>query len=213
MNDPRFPKLTYQQVTKLKEYGTLEYYKDPTKVIEIGDNSYCFFVVLEGELDIQDPYNKTLIVTHQKYQFTGDSSMLSNRAAQFHGITKENTKLLKISPSKLKVAISKNSDISDLLLNAFLLRQETVLNEIPGGIKLIGSGKSPETYAIRDFLEKNHIWHNFIDVDTSDKAYELLENFDLCGADLPLLINADAQVCSNPSIDTLARYSGVLMDY
>lgn len=213
MKDPRFPELTHDQVSRLKAYGNIEDYKEPRRVFNLGDNLYDFFVILKGAIEINDPYNNATIVTHGKYEFTGDSGMLSNRAAQFHADTVPDTSLLRIKPTQLREAISKHSDISDVLLNAFLLRQQTVLSEISGGLKLVGSGKSNTTYTIRDFLEKNHIWHNFIDTDTQEDALELLKNFDLSKDDLPILINSESKVCVRPSIDQLARYSGVLMDF
>ncbi|MFD1062884.1 FAD-dependent oxidoreductase [Winogradskyella litorisediminis] len=213
MKDPRFPELTHSQVQKLKPYGEVETYNDTTRVFALGDNLYDFFVILKGEIHINDPYNETTIVKHGKYEFSGDSGMLSNRAAQFHADAQPGTSLLRIKPKRLKEAISKNSDISDVLLNAFLLRQQTVLSEMSGGLRLVGSGKSNSTYSIRDFLEKNHIWHNFIDTDTDEDAIELLKNFNLSKEDLPILINSDAKVCVQPTIDELARYSGVLMDF
>ncbi|MBS9463291.1 FAD-dependent oxidoreductase [Flagellimonas sp. 389] len=214
MKDPRFPELTQRQINTLKTYGEVESHPSGTKIFALGDLQYDFFVVLEGEVSIEDPYNENgVIVAHQKNEFTGDSGMLSNRGAQFHAITKENTTVLRITPKRLKEAIARHSDISDVLLNAFLLRQETVLTEFTGGIKLVGSGNSKETYAIRDFMDKNHIWYNFLDVDTSDSALELLENFNLSKEELPILINSEAKVCQNPSLEELARYSGVLMDF
>ncbi|WP_222982175.1 FAD-dependent oxidoreductase [Flagellimonas meishanensis] len=214
MKDPRFPELTSRQIATLKEYGVIESYGEPTRIFTLGDLQYDFFVVMAGEVTIEDPYNDDkLIVAHQKNEFTGDSGMLSNRGAQFHAVAQPNTCVLRITPKRLKEAIAKHSDISDVLLNAFLLRQETVLSEFVGGIKLVGSGTSKETYAIRDFMEKNHLWYNFFDVDTSEEARELLKNFGLTSNDLPILINSDAKVCQNPSLEELARYSGVLMDF
>ncbi|WP_299222879.1 cyclic nucleotide-binding domain-containing thioredoxin-disulfide reductase [uncultured Psychroserpens sp.] len=213
MKDPRFPELTHQQVSTLKHYGTIENYNNSARVFTLGDNLYDFFVILKGEVYIEDPYNQTIIVKHGKYEFTGDSGMLSNRAAQFHATAQPDTSLLRIKPKALKEVISKHSDISDVLLNAFLLRQQTVLDEMSGGLKLVGSGKSNATYRIRDFLEKNHIWHNFIDTDNQEDAVELLKSFNLTETDLPILINSDSKVCKQPSIDQLARYSGVLMDF
>ena len=213
MKDPRFPELSHTQIDKIKHYGSIEHFEKETRIFDLGQNQYDFFVVLMGEVCIEDPYNNKIIVRHGKYEFTGDSGMLSNRAAQFHAVAQPDTSVLRINPKKLKEIISKNSDISDMLLNAFLLRQETVLNDMNGGLKLVGSGKSNATYKIRDFLEKNHIWHSFVDVDTNDEAIELLQHFDLLKTDLPFLINSDSKVCRTPSIDELARYSGVLMDF
>jgi len=214
MKDPRFPELTPKQIRTLKPYGAIEAFSERTRVFELGDLQYDFFAVLKGEVTIEDPYNdNAIIVTHGKQEFTGDSGMLSNRSAQFHAYAKEGTTLLRIHPKKLKDAIAKHSDVSDILLNAFLLRQETVLTKIEGGMKLLGSGNSKATYAIRDFMDKNHIWYNFVDTDTEDKAVELLTNFNLTEDDLPIMINSENKVCINPSLDEVARYSGVLMDF
>ncbi|CAN0604820.1 unnamed protein product, partial [Ectocarpus sp. 12 AP-2014] len=145
MKDPRFPELTQRQITILKAYGEVENHPSEAKIFTLGDLQYDFFVVLDGEVSIEDPYNdNAVIVAHQKNEFTGDSGMLSNRGAQFHAITKGDTSVLRITPKKLKEAIARHSDISDVLLNAFLLRQETVLTEFTGGIKLVGSGNSKE---------------------------------------------------------------------
>jgi len=214
MTDPRFPELTQRQISKLKEYGEIENHDTGTSVFELGDLQYDFFVILEGSITIDDPYNQgNVIVEHGKNEFTGDSGMLSNRGALFHATAKPGTTLLRIKPERLKQAIAKHSAISDVLLNAFIQRHDTILSEYTGGIKLVGSGNSKETYAIRDFMDKNHIWYNFLDVDTSDEADGLLQSFDLSEVDLPILINSEGEVCHSPSLDEVARYSGVLMDF
>jgi len=213
MKDPRFPELSYPQVKKLEAFGTKETCKEDCKVFEAGEKQYDFFVVLDGEIAIYDKQNDKNIVVHGKYEFTGDSGMLSTRAAQFDAIAKAGTKYLRIKPNKLKEAIKRNSDLSDILLDAFLLRQQTVLSEMSGGLKLVGSGNSTKTYEIRDFLEKNHLWYTFIDVETQDEATELLESFEMSKEDLPFLINGDSKICKKPTIEELARYSGVLMDF
>lgn len=213
MKDPRFPELSYPQVKKLEAFGTKETCEEDCKVFEAGEKQYDFFVVLDGEIAIYDKQNDKNIVVHGKYEFTGDSGMLSTRAAQFDAIAKAGTKYLRIKSDQLKEAIKRNSDLSDILLDAFLLRQQTVLSEMSGGLKLVGSGNSTKTYEIRDFLEKNHLWYTFIDVETQEEATELLASFDLSKEDLPFLINGDSKICKKPTVEELARYSGVLMDF
>jgi len=214
MNDPRFPELTSRQIQILKLYGNVEKFSEDTRVFNLGDLQYDFFVILEGVISIEDPYNDDkIIVEHQKNEFTGDSGMLSNRGAQFHAIAKAGSSLLRIKPDQLKNSISKHSDISDKLLNAFLLRQSTVLSEFTGGMQLIGSGNSKDAYVLRDFMEKNHIWHNFLDIDISEEAKELLQNFNISEDELPIFITSDGRVCQKTSIDQVARYTGVLMDF
>lgn len=215
MKDPRFPELNNRQIQILKSYGEIETFSERKIVFKRGETFYDFFVILEGELSIEDHSHQEIkiITIHKKNEFSGDSGMISNRGAQFDAYTKAGTKLLRIKPAKLKEVIGQHGDIGDKLLNAFLLRQQTILADHAGGIEVLGSGNSGQTYAIRDFLEKNHIWYNFVDIDQQKDAKEMLEHFEISHDELPILINGDAKVCKNPSIEQLARYTGVLTDF
>ncbi|WP_405204952.1 FAD-dependent oxidoreductase [Aquimarina sp. LLG6339-5] len=214
MTDPRFPILTQKQVNVLKDFGTIETFDDSTLVFEVGDNTYDFFVVLSGEVCVKDESNnEKVIVTHGVNEFTGDNSMLSSRKAQFNAYASKGSTLLRIKPDKLQHLISKHSDISDVLLSAFLQRQETMLNEFSGGIKLIGSQSSKETYALRDFMEKNHIWHTFLNIDTSEEAQQLLDSFSIKEDELPILLNPAGEICRKPTIPELAEQAGVLTEF
>jgi uncharacterized ferredoxin-like protein len=53
--------------------------------------------------------------------------------------------VLDISQEKLKEIISKNQELSEILLNTFLLRRVNELEKNIGTIELIGSRHSPET--------------------------------------------------------------------
>lgn len=209
MIDPKFPELTNVQVEKLKKYGEIEFYKEPTVVLDFGDRHYDFFVVLTGGIRIIDPDKKDEnIAIHTRHQFSGSSSILSHRTVGVCGETLANTQLIRISPENLKSAIAKFSDISDVLLNAFLLREDALKNNVQG-IKLIGSEHSNETYAIRDFMDKNDIWYNFIDSDKEDGLVQLLETFNLKESDLPVLINSQNEISVRPSIDEIGTCTGV----
>ncbi|MEO1033349.1 MAG: FAD-dependent oxidoreductase [Bacteroidota bacterium] len=214
MTDPRFPELTQRQIEHLKPFGTIEHFEEETVVFSIGDLQYDFYVVLDGEICIKNRYNNDeIVVTHQKNEFTGDSSMLSNRSAQVNGYGAKGTTVLRIKPDQLKKAIAKHVDISDILLSAFIQRKESMMSDFIGGMKLIGSSNSKTTYQLRDFMEKNHIWYNFLDTETSEEALELLENFDLTQEDLPIFISAEGEICKDPTLERLAEYTGVLMDF
>lgn len=214
MSDLRFPELTQKQIALLKQYGDIECYPAEVRLFSLGEAEYDFFVILDGKVIIEDPYNpESIIIELGKNEFTGDIGTLSDRAVQFRGTAKPGSTLLRIKHNRLKEAITKHSTISDILLNTFIQRHENQLSAYIGGIKLVGSGHSKKTYDIRDFMDKNHIPYNFLDVDTNDKAEQLLKNFDLSKSDLPILINNRGEACRNPTLEAVARYSGVLMDF
>ncbi|SFR51605.1 thioredoxin reductase (NADPH) [Robiginitalea myxolifaciens] len=214
MTDPRFPVLTLSQINILKDYGQTETFEEETRVFAVGDDDYDFFVILSGEICVKDEAaGEKIIVTHGVHEFSGDNSMLSTRRAQFNGYASKGTTLLRIRPEKLRELIAVHSDLSDILLGAFLQRQETMLQEFTGGIKLIGSDSSKATYELRDFMEKNHIWHTFLDIDRSEEAQHLLDSFGVAMDELPILLNPAGEICRQPSVPELARQAGVLMDF
>ncbi|WP_240905138.1 FAD-dependent oxidoreductase [Flagellimonas oceani] len=214
MTDPRFPILTQKQITTLKAYGDIINFESETVLFQVGDRDYDFYIVLEGQVAIKDTHDRDkVLVTHEVNEFTGDNSMLSSRRIPFSGHALEGSSVLRIKPEVLKEIISKHSGIGEILLSAFLLRQEVMLKEYVGGIKIIGSEKSKDTYALRDFMEKNHIWHSFLNIDASEEAKELLNSFNLDLEELPILINMSGELYKNPSLAELARLTGVLMDF
>lgn len=214
MTDPRFPVLTQKQISILKESGTVMTFEKETAVFEAGDSAYNFYVVLDGAVVIKDPFNENqVLATHSINEFTGDNSMLSDRSIPFSGYALKGTTVLSITPIDLKETISKHSDICDVLLTAFIQRQETMLKEFNGGIKVVGSEKSKETYALRDFLEKNHIWHTFLNTDVSEEAQELLQSFGLLNEDLPIVISISGEVSKKPTVAEIARKTGVLIEF
>lgn len=213
MTDPRFPVLTQKQINTLKEFGTIISLEKETAIFEFGDNNYDFYVVLEGEICVKDEHNENQIVTHGINEFTGDNSMLSKRSIPFSAYASIGTTVLRIKPDTLKEVIAKHSDISDVLLGAFIQRQETMLSEFSGGIKVIGSEKSKETYGLRDFMEKNHIWHTFLNTDVSEEAQQLLESFNLTNEDLPILVSITGEISKKPTIAELAKQTGVLTEF
>ena len=214
MIDPRFPLLTQKQINILKEFGTEVAFEYETAIFKVGDNAYDFYVVLDGDICVKDPLNENLImVTHGINEFTGDNTMLSDRSIPFSAYASKGSTLLKIKPEILRDVISKHSDISDVLLGAFIQRQETMLREFVGGIKVIGSEKSKETYTIRDFMEKNHIWHTFLNTDESAEAKKLLDDFNLTYDELPILINITGEIFKKPTLFELAKQTGVLIEF
>lgn len=213
MTDPRFPVLTQKQINTLKEFGAIMSFEEETALFEFGDNTYDFYVVLDGEICVKDSINDRVMATHRIHEFTGDNSMLSNRSIPFSAYACKGTTVLCIKPNTLKEIISKHSDISDILLRAFIQRQETMISELSGGIKVIGSEKSKETYGLRDFMEKNHIWHTFLNTDVSEEAQQLLESFNLTNDDLPILVSITGEISKKPTIAELAKQTGVLTEF
>ena len=82
---------------------------------------------------------------------------------------------------------------------------------VPGfhGIKVIGYQYSPKSHEIKDFLAGNLIPYQWLDVEKSDKACEMLELNGIVEKDLPAVFFEDDTFLTDPSTRTLAEKIGM----
>ncbi|GAB3528759.1 FAD-dependent oxidoreductase [Pontibacter brevis] len=205
-----FPTLTEKQIAIFEKEGKIRTYKANDIIIDEGERGFDFFIVLEGEVDIVDPFDQDkLIATHKKGEFTGDSDMLSQRASVFEAIAKTDCKLIQVPHEKLTEILSTYPDLNDTLITAFILRRKEQLKRHNSGFTLLGSRYSPETYTIREFLSKNHLRFMWLDLEKDKKAEEILLNFNIRQEDTPVLIDADYKVYRKPSLKDIAYHTGL----
>ena len=76
------------------------------------------------------------------------------------------------------------------------------------GLKLIGYQYSPFSHEIKDFLSSNLIPYQWLDVESNDKARELLELHHLDASILPVVSLENGQCLSRPTIAELADHLG-----
>lgn len=77
------------------------------------------------------------------------------------------------------------------------------------GLRLIGYPYSPKSHAIKDFLSGNLIPYNFIDVESDERAFEILQLHKRTGSELPVVITADGEPLCSPTIPVLAKALGL----
>ena len=79
-----FPILEDEHLQKLEACGTILKLMPEQVLFSEGDNSYCFYVVLDGQIKItkQLGAEELVITIHQRGEFTGDLSMLTGGISQ-----------------------------------------------------------------------------------------------------------------------------------
>lgn len=76
------------------------------------------------------------------------------------------------------------------------------------GIKLVGYQYSPKSHAIKDFLSGNLIPYQWLDIEDSDKATELLENNGIDASKLPTIFFEDGTHINEPTPLEIAEKLG-----
>ena len=77
------------------------------------------------------------------------------------------------------------------------------------GIRVIGYQYSPQSHQIKDFLAGNLIPYQWLDVENSEKANELIAIHQLNGNDLPVVIFEDGSVLRSPDLPELGNKMGM----
>lgn len=76
------------------------------------------------------------------------------------------------------------------------------------GIRLVGYQYSPKSHAIKDYLSGNLIPYRWLDVESSEKANELMGTHELDGSSLPVIFYEDGTYFEDPSPIDIAKKLG-----
>ena len=196
-----FPALSESEIDALKKFGGERQVKEGEMLFREGDRDFCFFVILDGEVEIfETSHGKPQrVVVHGPKQFTGDVDMLSGRAALVNAKVIREGKVLALSSAALKRVVSELPEVSERLLKAFLSRRALLIKSGFGGIKIIGSRFSADTHRIRDFTNRNAIPATWIDLESDPQAETILCQFGIPASDTPVVIGSDGQILKNPT--------------
>jgi thioredoxin reductase (NADPH) len=79
------------------------------------------------------------------------------------------------------------------------------------GIRVVGHRWSPESHAVKNFLARNQVPYQWLDVESDAEAQRLLEAAGTSAAELPLVLFPDASRLTRPSAPDLAAKLGLAM--
>jgi thioredoxin reductase (NADPH) len=152
-----FPTLTPAQVARIAAHGQVRHLEAGEVVIERGGPNTRFFVVRTGSLEvIGDRGNGDEIVTvHRAGQFTGDVGMLSGRRAVVRVRAGEPSAVIEVDREYLLAFVQADSELSEILMRAFVLRRMELIHNQVGDVVLIGSRHCSGTLGVKEFLTRN----------------------------------------------------------
>jgi thioredoxin reductase (NADPH) len=204
-----FPTLTATQIARIAAHGHARQIKNGEILLDVGDQ-LRFFVVTEGKLDILGVSNssESLIETLQPGQFTGELNLLSGRRAFTRIRASEPGEVIEVDREDLLKLIQTDTELSDILMRAFILRRVELISYQIGDVVVLGSTYSAETLRIREFLTRNGYPHAYIDLDQNSDTQELLDRFHVVVQDVPVVICRGQSVLRNPTNRQIADCLG-----
>lgn len=77
------------------------------------------------------------------------------------------------------------------------------------GIRIIGHRWSPEAHQLKDFLARNHVPYQYLDIELVAEAGQMLKQLGLEQAELPVVILPEKETLIKPSLQTVAEKVGL----
>ena len=176
-----------------------------------GDDSYDFFVVLEGAVDIIRPdlTGDTLLTTHGVGRFLGELNLVTGQRVYLTARVRRPGRVLAIPADQFRRVMSTKPDLADTIFSAFVARREVLrTGEGARSVRIIGSRYSSEAMALRAFAARSRVPHTWIDVEDDDDVEVLLAGMGFQPRDTPVVITTTG-VLRRPSPGAFAEHLGL----
>jgi len=205
-----FPTLTPAQIRRIAALGRLRATMRGEVLVEQGDSTVPFFVVISGQLEIVRPLGavETLIALHGPGQFTGEVNMFSGRRALFRARVSKPGEVIELDRQHFIALMQTDAELGEILTRAFILRRVELLAAGVGDAVLLGSNLSAGTLRIKEFLMRNGHPYSYIDLEKDPDVQRMLDNFLIAAGEIPVLICHGQQVLRNPTNQQVADCLG-----
>jgi thioredoxin reductase (NADPH) len=208
-----FPKLDDYQLALLEAIGQRRKLKRGDFIFKVGQRDLGLTILLRGELEAFEQRDGTeqILATAHERDFIGDVSMLQGTSALASvRVTSDEAEILHVAAAELRRALAEIPAVSTTIVNALIMRRRRLNRDREfAGFRVLARRDEREGHRLDDFLDKNHIPHRLVEVD-SEQGQELTKRFHLTTRDLPTLITASGSSLRRPSLREVAQVAGLL---
>jgi thioredoxin reductase (NADPH) len=208
--DHIFPVLTPEQIARFAARGKSRQFEHGQLLFDQGDLNVSFFIVISGETEVVRPIEEgeATIVVAQAGQFIGDVGMLSDRRSIARARMRQSGTVIEVDRASLQELMQTDSELSEIVIRAFILRRLELIQHGWGDVVLIGSNNSSGTLRIKEFLSRNGHPYSYVALETDPGAHEMLNHFHLTPDDLPALLCREQNILRNPTNRQIADCLG-----
>src|SRR5436305_4572630 len=212
-DDPAAPTLDSDQLALLTGFGERRRVAVGDVLYRDGDAAYDFYVVLSGAVDIIGTFDgkEEVLVTHSSGRFLGELNLLTGQRVYLTARVTEAGEVIRIPVAELRRLIATVPGLSDTILGAFVARRSRLLEGAARSIRVIGSRHLPEALAVREYLARNRLPHQWLDAETEPDIERLVADFHLACADLPVVL-AGSTVIRRATPGVIAQHLGLTIE-
>src|SRR5436190_2529720 len=153
---PASPLLSPSQLAALAEIGVERSAPIGELLYRVGDRTYPFIAILEGEVAIIDAAGNELI-KHGPSGFLGELNLLSGQTVFVNALVTEPLRYIAVERSALRSLLNEDGPLSDLLLSTFISRREALQSVQGIGLEIVGPHGSESTMRMIEFARANRL--------------------------------------------------------
>ncbi|MEL7199081.1 MAG: FAD-dependent oxidoreductase [Pseudomonadota bacterium] len=203
--------LAKAHVEAIRKIGREVTYKIGEIVADIGDPMERFVYVVEGELEVVNPYTDERLMESAlgPTQFMGEIGFL-NRATNYLKMRAAKPTLAIEAPREAMLDLmARVPELSDHLITVFAARRRKQFEMKNSAVKIIGADRDPQVQACERFLSRNRIPFQSFDMGGSDT--ETLQVCEITRHQPSVILGVD-EVPDDPTPRKVARYLGLDLD-
>jgi thioredoxin reductase (NADPH) len=188
--------LTQNQLETLRRHGEERRAEVGEVLFRVGDRSYPFIAIVEGEAAILDP-NDNEVVRHGPSGFLGELNLLSGQTVYLTAVATRPMRYIAVERDVLRSLLLEDAGLSDVVLSAFVRRRELLQQREGIGIEIVGPRSSEATRRTVEWTRRNrvpHVWR-----DTEGGASD----------QVPLVVLPGGMRLHRPSSGELSRALGI----
>jgi thioredoxin reductase (NADPH) len=206
-----FPTLSEIQIARLAAHGHKRPIKQGEVLVHPGTPDAHFYVVLSGQIQAFNRIGemKELVGSILPGMFTGEIAMLTGRRGLVELQATATGEVIEVDRKELLKLIQTDSEFSDLLMRAFILRRVNLIKRQFGDAVLLGSNNCSATLRIKEFLTRNGHPYSFMDLDRDSGVQQILDHFHVSFKEMPVLICRGELILRHPTNSQIAECLGL----
>jgi thioredoxin reductase (NADPH) len=159
---PPSPLLSPSQLAALAEIGEERFAPAGELLYRVGDRSYPFIAILDGQVAIVDAAGNEL-ARHGPSGFLGELNLLTGQTVFVSALVTEPLRYLAVERSALRSLLTDDGPLGDLLLSTFIARREALQSVEGIGMEIVGPHGSEPTVRLLDFARANRLPYTWED--------------------------------------------------
>jgi thioredoxin reductase (NADPH) len=198
--------LSSTQLAMLAEHGEERSAPVGETLFRIGDATYPFIAILEGEAAVLDGAGHE-IVRHGAHGFLGEMNLLSGQSVFLTAVATAPMRYIAVDRETLRDLLFEDGSLADLLLSAFVERRELLQQRHGIGIEIIGARDWADTRRLLDYARRQRLPFSWSDPRENEDAALLLRTQG-DGEHPVVRLPGGVDLC-NPSNGELSRALGI----